>query len=181
MAPKLIMIAGLPGTGKTTLAEALARHLSIPMLCPECIREELLPPRLQNAHPSRDELIALAFRIAERQLKLGVSIILESQFPGHADRQNASDMAQTVAADFCPIYVHVSNELTWKKRLLLRIENASPHETFTGWQEIVQMRRSYDEWNPQTTLYVDTAMPLEENLPLVVDYLENADHPPYST
>lgn len=38
----LILITGRPGTGKSTLAGLLARHLAVPLICKDTIKEPLL-------------------------------------------------------------------------------------------------------------------------------------------
>ncbi|MCL2216432.1 MAG: GNAT family N-acetyltransferase [Defluviitaleaceae bacterium] len=80
----LILIAGLPATGKTSFAKFLSEELSIPMVSKDIVKE-LLYDTL--GFKSRAEKVALNMaaieimhHFAEAQLSIGQSIILERNF-----------------------------------------------------------------------------------------------------
>jgi predicted kinase len=85
--PHLILITGLPGTGKSTLAHSLARHLAVPLICKDTIKEPLLDllgaaDRAESRRLS-DASFAVVFALARDCLLVGTDVILEGNFrPG---------------------------------------------------------------------------------------------------
>ena len=81
---KLIIVCGLPGSGKTTLAKALSKDLNIVCLHKDSILENLYEIQgLSNLEESRRigfQSIELLFRIAEEQLANDVDLIIEAPF-----------------------------------------------------------------------------------------------------
>jgi predicted kinase len=84
---RLIIVTGLPGTGKSTLARALADRLRVPLLAKDAIKEPLLD-RLGagDAAHSRtlsDASFAVMFALARELVATGTDAILEGNFrPG---------------------------------------------------------------------------------------------------
>jgi predicted kinase len=83
----LILITGLPGTGKSTLARSLARHLGLPLICKDTIKEPLLDllgatDRSESRRLS-DASFAVMFALARDCLRAGTDVIVEGNFrPG---------------------------------------------------------------------------------------------------
>lgn len=84
MTPTLIIVHGLPGTGKTTLAQRLAHDLSLPRATKDMFKETLFDTlgwrdRAWSQQVGRAS-VALLFQFMETQLRAGCSCIVECNF-----------------------------------------------------------------------------------------------------
>lgn len=86
--PIVILVSGLPASGKSTLAEQLAAELSVPYFTKDDFKE-LLFDTGGYSEAAMDEStserfgaqgIALLFHIAQRLIEAGVSVVLEANF-----------------------------------------------------------------------------------------------------
>ncbi|MGH2501929.1 MAG: AAA family ATPase [Ktedonobacterales bacterium] len=94
--PRLVLVCGLPGAGKTTLARRLEAKMLAVRLCPD---EWLaaLGINLWDEAP-RDQLETQFWLLARRLLALGQSVILESGFWLRADRDEKRLGARALGA-----------------------------------------------------------------------------------
>lgn len=84
---RVIVVTGLPGTGKSTLARELGRRYRLPVLAKDFIKESLLDVlgAADAAHSRKlsDASFATMFRLAREWVHEGHSFILEGNFrPG---------------------------------------------------------------------------------------------------
>ena len=168
----LVMFSGLPGAGKSTLAERLARELRWPIL-----RIDDLVTNIPNdAGPAFwDEKVLVLLTLAEAQLALGLSVILDSVFMG-LDRIHTQELARVCGADFRPIYCHVSDETLWRQRITQRAE-LHQNPAMATWGRVLHQREHFDKWDADTALFVDALAPLAQNYAKVREYVTGPNAP----
>jgi predicted kinase len=135
----LIIITGLPGTGKTTLARDLASRHALPLICKDTIKEPMLDV-LGSEVSSRalsDISFAVMFSIAGELLSRGQSLILEGNF---RSGEHETPLLQTLPSSG-PTIVQVlcsANEEERRSRLLQRAQDPGRH---AGHQDARQLER----------------------------------------
>jgi predicted kinase len=175
--PTLVIFSGLPGTGKSTLAEKLARQLRWPLLCiDDVIGEVPENPGIEFWDSKVDVLLDLV----NTQLKLGLDVIVDSVFM-NMDRQHAQELARKYDARFLPIHIHLSDDKVWEERVTKRYNEMNDVDVAT-WERILHQREHFAAWEPDTALFIDSIEPLESNYQKVFDFVtkENVSLKPIS-
>jgi predicted kinase len=137
--PLLSVFSALPGTGKTTLSQALARHLHATYLRVDTIEQAL---RDLCAVDVQGEGYRLAYRVAVDNLRLGINVVADSCNPIELTRHEWDQVAATSNADLVNIEVICSNRGEHQQRLEARAPDVAGLVLLT-WEEVVA--REYDE------------------------------------
>jgi predicted kinase len=166
--PTLVIFSGLPGAGKSTLADRLARELRWPLLRIDDVAGKVPP---DADYQFWDEKVLVLLTIAEEQLKLGLSVITDSVFMG-ADRLHAQEIAQKHNAIFRPVYCFVSNEAIWEKRVTERIDTLG-HSNVATWEQIQHQRQWFAPWQSSTGLFIDAIDSVEQNYAKILEFVSS--------
>ena len=124
----IIVVTGLPGTGKTTFARALGKRYRVPVLCKDAIKEPLLDVLgAADAAASRrlsDASFAALFAMARELAGVRQSMVLEGNFrPGeHEPPLRAALASAAIAQVLC-----TADELERLARLSKRDSDPARH------------------------------------------------------
>ena len=166
----LVIFSGLPGTGKSTLANRLARELRWPLLRIDDVVGDVPENAGIDFWDSRVEIL---LGLAEAQLELGINVIVDSVFM-NKDRYHARAIADQHQAKFRPIYTFVSDEKIWEERITARYIELN-HPDVSTWDQVQHQRNHFRAWESQTALFVDAINPFEQNYSEVLRFVSGDD------
>ncbi len=175
METTLILFAGLPGSGKTTLARMVARQLKLPLFSKDRVQRVLRDHHLAAENTGDGYYIILDQ--ADEQLSLGNSVILDATFPLDHFRTVASEIAFRHSAQFCALYFICSDDAIWQERMENRVHYI-PGWRPVGWHDVLRMRQYYQPWG-DNALVVDSVRPPQSNFQTVLDTIQNAERRQY--
>ena len=170
---KLIIFSGLPGTGKSTLAEAVGKTFGIPVFAKDWLEATLLQSDLKPTQADKPlgfagyELLTI---LAERQLMLGQSVILDSVAASQTIRGAWHQLAEKYDAHYRVIECICSDESLHRARLKDRKRNIPGwHEL--EWSEVERVRGFYLPWKGER-LVLDMIYSFNENFLKAKTYCE---------
>ncbi|MCY4043725.1 MAG: AAA family ATPase [Cellvibrionales bacterium] len=149
ISPRLIIFSGLPGAGKTTLAKALAKHLSAVYLRIDTIEQALKDQDIRVVA----EGYYTAWRVAEDNLRLGLAVVGDSCNPLPISRQGWQAVAISSQAEYTNIEVICSDQAEHQKRVETRIADI-PGLRLPTWEQV--RNRDYEPWQGDR-IVLDTA------------------------
>ena len=158
----LILMCGLPGSGKTTRAVTLAMNLPALRLCPDDWMDAL-GFNLYDEQ-ARDHVEFMQWGQTQQLLLLGTNVVKENGFWGRSQRDEARLRAREIGVEVHLDYEPIGLDELWAR---LRQRNAAlpPNTVTVTWEQLVEWERlfqppSADElalFDPLTELHAKEA------------------------
>ena len=135
---RLIIICGLPGSGKTTLAKCLEESLGAVRLSPD----EWMDALAINLHNEdmRAKIESFQWKLCQKLLKLGLVVIIEWGTWGKSERDTLREGARKLGASVELHYLSAPPEILFERIQRRGMENPPrKREDVFRWAEIIQV------------------------------------------
>ena len=166
---KLMLVSGLPGSGKSTVADGLSRSLLIPVFSIDPIEAAMWRNGI-----ARDQTGIAAYEVAaalaDEQLRLGHSVIVDAVNPIEAPRQGWRNLAAKYRADLKIIECVCVNETTHRQRIETRIRNIEGVPEIP-WSRVLERRAEYEPWTDERLTLDTSDDPPEQLLADALNYV----------
>ena len=149
----LIVFGGLPGTGKTTVARALARHLQAVHVRVDTIEQAIRSCDVLKADVGPAGYL-VAYGVVEDNLRLGRTVVADSVNSVRVTRDAWLDVARRAGVRAVEVEVICSDAVEHRRRVETRTADIDGHQLPT-WQAVVD--RQYESWDREH-IVVDTAL-----------------------
>ncbi|GLI25977.1 kinase [Agromyces rhizosphaerae] len=143
--PRLIAMAGLPGAGKSTIAEVLGGRLGAPVVSVDPIESAILRAGIAAEQPTGLAAYLVAETIAEGVLASGRTVIVDAVNAVESARLQWRDLAVRCGVQLRVIEVVCSDEELHRDRLVSRTRNL-PHLDEVTWRAVEQSVEGYQPW-----------------------------------
>lgn len=146
----LVIFAGLPGAGKTTLAKELARRVNATYLRVDSIEQAMAN---SNLNVNRDEGYMVGHAVAEDNLRIGGTVVADSVNPIELTRTDWLNVAERAGRKGIQVEVVCSDPFEHRRRVETRATDISGLR-LPSWQDVLD--REYHPWS-QDRIIIDTA------------------------
>ena len=153
--PALIIVSGLPGTGKSYFSRKLAERLPSVIVESDALRKRLFPSPTYSAEESH-RLFCACHRLIEEFLDSGIPVILDATNLVEHHREPLYRIAQRLQARLILVQVEAPRELV-RERLQGRAEGVNHEDKSDAGWSIYQRMRTRVERISRNYFAVDTS------------------------
>src|SRR5246127_5213281 len=148
---RLIIVCGLPGAGKTTLAKSLESRLRAVRLSPDEWMDNL-DINLWD-EPRRTKIEELQWTLAQQLLKLGIKVIIEWGTWGRSERDTLRLGARALGAAVELHYLTAPLEILFE-----RIQHRGAETPAIKFEDLVQWAEQFQEPTPEEMALFDAPL-----------------------
>ena len=149
----LIILSGLPGGGKTTIARELARQIGAVHVRIDSIEQAILDSE-NFSGPMNDAGYRVGYAVALDNLRVGRTVIADSVNPLIITRDAWVGVATRCGVDYVEVELVCADAKEHRRRIETRSAEVPGLKRLT-WQEVLS--RDYERWNREHTV-VDTSV-----------------------
>lgn len=167
--PELVVMAGLPGSGKSTIGQIVAGRVKAALISVDPIEAAILRAGIDDDQPTGLAAYLVAEAMAEQTLQSGYSVVVDAVNAVEPARLQWRELAQR-----CDVALHVIETVCMDEEL--HRERLDKRAGTVAAYAVEQSTEEYAEWKgvsasiPRVTL--DTARPLGANVEAALAFLE---------
>jgi len=164
----LIVLSGLPGTGKSAIADGIARARQSPVLSVDPIESAIVRAGLPQTFETGLAAYLIARTLADRNLAAGLDPVIDAVNSVEQAKDWWRELAAKHAVELRIIECVVSDEALHRRRLASRQRGLALGEP--TWADVELRRAEWTNW-PEPHLILDALDPAEVNLSKALDYI----------
>jgi len=165
----LIAMAGLPGAGKSRLAEALARRLAYAIVSVDPLEAAMWQAGVARDQPTGLAAYVVAEEVARAQLRVTGSVVVDAVNDVEPAREQWRRLAADHGTSFVFVEVFCSDPVEHRRRLESRRRDIAGFPEPT-WASVESRRQAFLDWHDER-IRVDSLHEHEANLAEVVEQL----------
>ncbi|OAT22585.1 AAA family ATPase [Proteus myxofaciens] len=163
----LIIFSGLPGSGKSTIAQALAKQLNALYL-----RIDTIEQAIRKADEDNREMgpagYFVAYSLAKENLQLGATVVADSVNPLALTRDAYRAIALSTRTGFLEIEIICSDIIEHRKRVETRVSEVEGL-TLPDWKRVTEL--DYEPWNREHLILDSYSLSRDECVSWIIDVL----------
>ncbi|MHA7856471.1 MAG: AAA family ATPase [Henriciella sp.] len=167
---RLITVSGLPGCGKSTVAEGLSRALAVPVFSIDPIEAAMWRSGL-----SPSETGIAAYRVAEamaaENLAQGLSVIIDAVNPVEEARAMWRALAERGQVALKSVEVICFDEAVHKRRIEARIRNIDGMPEIS-WDRVLERKAEYEARTDERLILDASESTPEQLIQLAAEYVQ---------
>ncbi|MDT0156641.1 AAA family ATPase [Microbacterium sp. ARD32] len=157
----LVVISGLPGVGKTSVAEIAAARMDSVHLSIDAVEESMLSCGLPASWQVGVAAYEATRAIAESNLKLGRSVVVDAVNDSDEARQTWRTAASRTGARLDFVHLVIEDERVHEQRLRNRNRGLA-HVGEPAWAEVQRRRVDYAAWSDEVLEFDTTVRTADE-------------------
>ena len=162
-------MAGLPGSGKSAVAEGLARVLTCAVLSVDPVEAAMWRAGVGRDQPTGLAAYVVVEILAAEQLARGHNVIVDAVNAVEPAREQWRRLAERTGSVLQFIEVRCSDETEHRRRLEERQRGIDGFPE-PSWESVQARRAGLDDWRDDR-LVLDSMTSLDDNLRLALDHL----------
>ena len=155
------MVSGLPGTGKSTVADALAARLGALRVSVDVVEDALLSSGLTASWQTGVAAYRAAAAVAGLNLARGLDVVADAVNDSEAARDTWREAASGAGADLRFVVLALEDAEEHRRRVEQR-SSAFQHVRVPRWGEVRDRAASSEPWTGEDHLQVDAGIPVDE-------------------
>jgi len=163
------VLSGLPGTGKSGIADGLARALRLPVLSVDPIESAIVGSGIPRSFETGLAAYQVAHDLADAMLAHGMTPVIDAVNSVEPAREMWRSLARRHEAQLRIIECVISDPAVHEARVAARRRGLAIPEP--GWQDVVNRRSEWTPW-PERHLTLDAIERVDKNVRAALDFLD---------
>jgi predicted kinase len=168
--PVLVVVSGLPGTGKTALAAALAARLGAVHLSVDPVEDALLGAGLPPSWETGVAAYEAARAMAELNLVPGATVVVDAVNDSEPARETWRTASAAAGAELAFVLLTLDDVVEHRRRVEGRRRDLA-HVPEPSWDAVLARAAAYAPWADGACLRIDAGRPVDELVRVVLDRL----------
>lgn len=166
---KLIVMSGLPGSGKSTLSEWIVERMKIPIFSVDPIESAIIRAGIPKSFETGYAAYLVAENLVAEQVKLGNSVVVDAVNAEDGAKQVWIDCAKRLNIPLVVIECIMKDEALHRKRLESRTRGLHGFDEIT-WERVQERKKAYTPWRHKV-LTLEMSGDRDRNITLALEFI----------